>query len=1378
MIVTAAAQAAPADLSDQPVYSTLNVPGNLAITASVEFPTALGNANGSSNTNNIGVSIGTTNYGVSAFYGNDFSPSNTYQGLFDPYKCYGYAVNGNGSYFYPASNTADPTTVPACSGSWSGNYLNWATAGTIDVFRQVLTGGYRYLDSSTGTILEKAYSSTQAPSGYANFPLKVTSGSSAINVSSLVNATAAITNFNSRVWGIGNQMWFTVPTIQDNGVSLASLTPLPIASGGTSLPASTVPIAYDGHQLTASDIGKVYSATVRVQVCQNSANLESNCTSYPSNLTYDYKPEGLIQKYANKIRFAIFGYLNDTAYEYPPSGILTDPAQTNLLLDGAVLRARMAFVGPTQPVPGSTPITNPNAEWDPNTGVFVTNPDPTDASDTTSATGATVANSGVSNYLNKFGEFGQSYKTFDNVSELYYAALRYFKNLGNVPEWIGILSASAINGNVAPTAAQVNAFVDGFPVIGANTSKPWGDPIQYACQANFILGIGDTSTHSDSNVPGSMTPARGNTEPAKPSLVSADTSVDALTATNKVGALELASGDPYVTSTTYASQIANSATSPLGTIQIPWSAYDDARFAIAGLAYDAHTVDQRPNSFNTSASGNLSSSGTKIFTQTISTYWLDVVYQQTFNPYNQFWLAAKYGGFKVPSGYQPYATNAVPPVKSSWNTTTRVLYADGGNALNGSTPSGGFPLPDNYYNGSDPVSLKNGLTSAFASIASTSNLSAISSAFSVGSLQVASLGGISYSSNYQAGSWVGNVSASTSTFDSSGNLLSQTTIWSEQGLLDTQAASVTTGSTTVNGWDTGRIIATSSGAASTSPSPTGIPFRLANLSATEKAQLNSSSSTSLTSTDQQTVLNFLRGDRSNEGTLFRTRSHLLGDIVDSAVVVVGAPSAPYSDSNDPGYSSFISANSSRPTVVYVGANDGFLHAFDGSITDSTQGKELFAYMPSFVISGPTGTSGIAGNGAASLANTNFAHYFMVDATPLVTDIDFGYAGTSTAGTPNWHSVLIGGLGKGGKGYYALDVTSPQSISSETVLASKVLWEFTDTDMGYSYGPPIVVKTKQYGWVAILTSGYNNTGLGYLYIVNPQTGKLLQKIATTAGTSTTPSGLTYASAFVNDYSNYTADSVYAGDLLGNLWRFDLTAATGSYPPPTQFASLTDANGNAQPVTTSPVIEVDPTSQKRYVAVGTGRLLGTSDISDPNSSSPSLQDFYVFRDGTSTSFSNSGSYPITRSSLINDTSTLLSANSAITSALGFYIDLSPTVAPEARVIIPAAANQGIVAFASSTPNGSVCNPGGASTVYAFSLSTGLTVLTSATGQLVASVALTSSATSIGFYNVNGNVRLEVGTSVSSGSGAPLNNINATLNTALSQTRLNWREIPLTN
>ena len=262
-----------------------------------------------------------------------------------------------------------------------------------------------------------------------------------------------------------------------------------------------------------------------------------------------------------------------------------------------------------------------------------------------------MPNSGVINYLNKFGKAQKSYKRRDPVSELYYAALRYLKNQGNVPAWT----------NFASDANKVR-LIDGFPVI-----TNWDDPIQYSCQKNFILGIGDTNTNWDRNLPGS---SGGSNEPTMPSEVSGDTTVDAVTATNKVGSLHGMGGS-------------------LGTTGISSGSY-----LIAGLAYDANTKDIRPDDASVPKTKGK---------QTVQTYWLDVLEFGNYVSNNQFYLATKYGGFNAPDTFDPYA-QSTDIDESLWYTNTDLV--------------GSQKRPDTYYTVARPDQMVAGLTKAFASIAS------------------------------------------------------------------------------------------------------------------------------------------------------------------------------------------------------------------------------------------------------------------------------------------------------------------------------------------------------------------------------------------------------------------------------------------------------------------------------------------------------------------------------------------------------------------------------------------------------------------------------------------------------------------------------------
>jgi type IV pilus assembly protein PilY1 len=354
----------------------------------------------------------------------------------------------------------------------------------------------------------------------------------------------------------------------------------------------------------------------------------------------------------------------------------------------------------------------------------------------------------------------------------------------------------------------------------------------------------------------------------------------------------------------------------------------------------------------------------------------------------------------------------------------------------------------------------------------------------------------------------------------------------------------------------------------------GVPFQVANLPASYLARLDTPS---VSPVDNAAVVAYLRGDRTGEGTTYRTRNYLLGDIVSAQPTVVKDAFATYSDT---GYATFAENIAGRRRMIYAAGNDGMLHAFDAA-----NGAELWAYIP-----------GIVAGSLNALTNPAYSHQFTVDGTPTIGDIYVG-------GT--WKTALVAGLNAGGNGYYALDVTSPvpPDTEAEVAIAAKVMWEFPNAsttatvrnNIGLTFGRPILAKTTASGWVALVTSGYNNTagdGKGYLFVLDAGTGALIKAIATTAGSATTPSGLGQISAYAESGStDATIDFVYGGDLLGNLWRFDLSGAVNAWNM-VKLASFTDAASNPQPISAAPELVVAQT--KRLAIVGTGLLIGQSDV----------------------------------------------------------------------------------------------------------------------------------------------------------------------------------------
>jgi type IV pilus assembly protein PilY1 len=1209
LVCMAPSRGAVTNLADKPIAAGADVPGNLALALSVEFPTAISIAN-----------LG------------DYSDSTQYLGYFDPLKCYDYSFNAGTptSSFFTPNGAAHGSNNHSCSNQWSGNFMNWASMQTIDPFRWALTGGYRSHDTVFSTILEKAWGSNQG-SAAANFPYRGTSqgGGNTLN-SGLINSVTPLGAWNSFDSGIFN-----------NGNAM-------VISGDGSSYTTQANSVQDLSNLSAANTSAgaaagAYRVYIRVKVCDPAHGLEPNCVRYGAH----YKPEGLLQQYANKIRFSAFGYLN----------------QGGDVREGGAMRAPMGFIGPNVPNPLTTTVTaNPRTEWDSTTGIMSVNPDTASAS----ATSPAVSQSGVMNYLNKFGEYaavngGQVYKTYDNVAELYYAAVRYFENLGNVNEWTN---------NTTP------AILDGFPALTAwptatdTTANPNpGGSILYSCQKNFILGIGDDHTWYDYDVGGSTYSGPGSRP--MPGAVSADTFNQASLWTTELQNIEGIAPTPV------------------------WPNLSGATYFIAGLAYGVHVNDIR-----TDLPG----------AQTISTYWMDVAENQRLENLNPYYLATKYGGFNagaIPQG-PAGATNPGPPITvnpPSYDMTTGVALGQyDTTGANVNMVGNVHPLPDNYYNAGNANAMVAGLKSAFTSI--SSSVSQLSTSFSF-SLPNVSTSTLSFGASYDANGWTGTVAGNTLIFDSSGNP-QPSPLWCTS-ICNPAAPTSNTLQTQLSGtgWQTGRLVATWN-----DNTHAGVAFQFTNLSSSEQTALQPTYyNSTANATDETKLLNYLRGDRTNEVAstvspsinAFRNRKLLLGDIVDAGLTPVSTPQQTFSEANNPGYMAFknqFTTITPRTTMVYAGANDGMLHGFNG-----TNGSEVFAYVPSAVFYGPNGTPQV--DGLAALGNPTFVHHNYVDATPASFDVDFNHIGPPPYGASDWHTVLIGGLGKGGMSYYALDITDPvNQMTSESAVAGKVLWEFTDSTMGYSYGVPVVVKTVKYGWVAILTSGYNNAdGYGYLYLVNPKTGVLLEPPIKTPNLS---HGLTQASAFVKDFSDETADSVYVGDLDGQVWRFDLVTSdlAGHYLPPVLLATVTSPTGGlAQPITTAPLIEIHPVNRKRYVLFGTGVLLAITDL--PNTQ---MQSFYAIIDGTAASFNAIGA-PITRANLtpvtnaqLGGTTTGTVINPPVPNMLpagskGWYTDLGIDSASGVgwRVILNPQAFNGIVTFASSlTTATDPCIPQGSSRV----------------------------------------------------------------------------------
>jgi type IV pilus assembly protein PilY1 len=471
-----------------------------------------------------------------------------------------------------------------------------------------------------------------------------------------------------------------------------------------------------------------------------------------------------------------------------------------------------------------------------------------------------------------------------------------------------------------------------------------------------------------------------------------------------------------------------------------------------------------------------------------------------------------------------------------------------------------------YVNASDPMELVQGLVDVINNI-SDRNGSAASVSVNGDELFM-SLGTQvrMYQTRYSSGGWIGDIRAYALNAD--GSVATETPIWQAATLLDSDldnGASVS-----------GRLLAT----LKNDPSgPKGVPFEtVTSLTELQQAAFGSS----LTTTDRQKIMDYVRGSNAEESaTKFRIRSSRLGDFVNSTAV--------YND----GY-------------LYAGANDGMLHAFN-----ATNGHEVFSYVPNLVIPNLTYLKD---------QNYNANHRFYVDNSPFI----------ETMGEKTY---LVGGLGKGGKGYYCLDVSNPfdgvghkfDSLT-KTELADMVKWEYPQAntpasdglnDLGYSYSRAYTMKSYAdsintgdsdlAGYVTFFGNGYGSyNGNAVLYFLNPETGALIKKIDVGGG----PGNGLSTPVPVDVNNDYRVDYLYAGDLKGNLWKFDVTS---NDPEQWQVAYCDDGNDadsckdstQPQPLfTTAPnqSITMQPdvmrhTTKAGYMIVfGTGRFLDELDWQD--------------------------------------------------------------------------------------------------------------------------------------------------------------------------------------
>ena len=632
-------------------------------------------------------------------------------------------------------------------------------------------------------------------------------------------------------------------------------------------------------------------------------------------------------------------------------------------------------------------------------------------------------------------------------------------------------------------------------------------------------------------------------------------------------------------------------------------------------------------------------------------------------PSNMLWLTGKYGGFVDDN-------NDGDPNNGSPGAVTAEWDADGDGE------------PDNYVLANRPDKMVSALKNAFDAIdkgdlsvtALTSNSTSLNTSTHL------------YQARFNNENWDGElfsyaVNVSTGIVDSS-------PVWkaSEQ----------------MPGWGA-RNIFTYNPALNSAYK--GIKFRWGHISPAQRSLLEPRQELHFASgvLNQRYMLQYIRGNRrweqQDEGK-FRNRYHFgdtnshahLGDIINSSAAYVSNEYYGYDELSGTEGSSYITFQTdlSRIPMLYVGGNDGMLHA-----VNAQTGQEKFAYIPNAIM-----------GELKNLADPLYTHQYFVDASPRVGD---AYFGSST-----WKTVLVSSLGAGGKAIFALDITDPNNFVETSFDRKKVLWELSnndDSDIGNIIGQASIVRLNNGSWAAIFGNGYDSaTKKATLFIVDIQTGNVIKKFATNQGGVSNPNGLS-TPIVVDSDGDRIADLVYAGDLLGNLWKFDISDASSSNwdisfgdsstPEPLFRACNEDPCVNPQPISAKPQVGDHPDGG-HMVYFGTGKFFETGD--NLIGGSTQTQTYFGIRDNHDSAdtttlivgrdelqeqtiqseiFVNSSTYRVTSNETVD-------YNDA-TPEHGWYLDLLlPGLASSEgeRVISGSILNNGRIIFVSFVPNPDPC------------------------------------------------------------------------------------------
>ncbi|HEY4365982.1 MAG TPA: PilC/PilY family type IV pilus protein [Steroidobacteraceae bacterium] len=1322
-----------------------------------------------------------------------------YYGYFDSKKCYGYTGTSDSGNFFPSANATGPNshhcdTVTA--GRWSGNFLNWASMTRMDALRKVLYGGYRSTDTSTATMLERVYVPSD---NHAWTKLYAATDLEKYTPYSIATYPSGITMCNVTPKGTGDDRSETNTTSPRFRVAKGAWTEWAAQEQRQCLWTSEFTPADAGASPSdAATADKLDEYTVRVKVCDSTLPGAENCKAYgtslkPVGLLQDFADADKL-----KMRFGLmtgsYGKRKSGGVLRKNISRMTDEVSATdgtfvAGVDGIVRSINLMRISRYEySAPGYGSGSGDNCPFNQNTwnnGACSNWGNPMgemylealryfvggQTANFSSDDDKWIKNLKEASWVNPYGTSGESlpggkapYCAKPSIIAVSTGVVSFDND-----EFGGASDISGLNVNTETDQVGADEGVNGgLWYVGSLTGGSPNDvctsktvtalstvtgicPESASLQGSFkIAGLAEFAHKKDTKL------QMVGTKSIKP----VDTFAVALAA--PIPAIKVKIGTSVVTIIPTGYNVRNSNAMQLVNFRVISQSTDGSQGTFFMNYENAPSGSDYDNDMKGILSYVVSGTNIKIImyqtgssagaTQKMGyiidgvtdagTHYLlsnnDLVanVQQGGSTFSTLTQAAintkcKAGNFALdpadvsnelcffaqtgsatpaPNTARAYMRGVKTHTVGAAATSTLkspLWYAAKWGGYNDKNKDGvmqpaewdgnGDGVPDAYFPVTNAGTLGDELTKAFNEIIDR-NSSASSASVNSGSISTLSR---VYQAKFNSTNWTGELLAYG--IDPNTGALNASPEWDAGPTSGPKAAPLPAAGLrniiTINSDDT------------------KVPFRWADIDATRKLQLDDATVAPGDATLQENRLNYLRGDAANEGTTpgkFRARPSKLGDIVSSSPIFVGEPQFNYSDSLETkAYSTFRTNNSgtkARQAVLYTGANDGMLHAFNAD-----DGSEMMAFIPSAVFAN-----------LKELSRQNYVHRFYVDGPPNMGDVFYD---------DDWHTVLTGGLNKGGKGIYALDITDPEKFSDETKASDVILWEFTDTkaypkgdvDLGYTYSQPAIVRlhnTTGTHWAAVFGNGYNNTGSGHavLYIVDIKTGEAIAKIDTKVGSTGTPNGLS-TPAVVDINGDSIADYVFAGDLRGNMWKFDIrdpspanwkVAYSDASGPAPLFTAM-DAGTHAQPITDRPEVGRGPNGAGMIVLFGTGKFLEATDktVTVTPVGSQRVQSFYGIVD------SNSG---VAATDIVTGRSQLgpqkidfegtqtfgsQSVNVRVPSdnaagAKGWYMDLvqpawydsSSTGYQGERVVANPILRNGRIIFATLIPSTDLCEPGGTS------------------------------------------------------------------------------------